>query len=124
MENENNFGFEIDEESDDENIGQYVKGTDNATYLLNPVKYIQFCKAVKLAKELCDSDEGIRIFPIDPKKQMDANIKLYSPMLIMRDNKLQKYRQLIDIVDCFDIYCNNSLKIIILFKIQNMFIKL
>jgi len=126
MDEENEFDIEAENDELDENgfEEQYRKRNSVSTFVLNPKKFLKFNDAIKIARSLCDMMEGVKFYPLDPKRQLFGYFKLYSPALILRDVRLLKLLQLFELLDSIHVYSYNGKKIIITCRVENIFIKI
>ena len=116
---------EVDEELDDFIVwlGQGIENMNtDGTYILNPAKYNQMNKAVKLAQALCVDWGSVEVKPLDAK-ELHGYFSLTMPILHLYDESMKTFRQLAAMVDVMAFYPGSEPEILVEFVINDLFVK-
>lgn len=116
---------EIDDELDNFLVwlGQAIENMDtDGTYILNPAKYNQMNKAVKLAQALCVDWGSVEVKALDAK-ELHGYFSLTMPILHLYDESMKTFRQLAAMVDVMAFYPGSEPEILVEFVINGLFVK-
>jgi len=117
-----NFDFDEDEVELLTEMFSDKANERNGVYILNPKAFINFHMAVTLARELCDATESVEVTEMCPYK-LNGYFKLCSPALIVHENRLRMFQELVNLVDSVAVLGFSRDEIELEFRVKALFVR-